>query len=219
MSPPATDTNLEQPSADDSSSSPDGNSWFVRDDRVNALITWTLTAVLVLAAVDRLLSGRAVAALFAVGTAGLAALPPVLTRSRARTVPWPILAVATFPYAAGSVQRTFAELVVAGAGVAALAMLAVVALQLTTTVRITSWFAVPFVFLVTLAVTGLWTVVAAASATYFGGAFVETNAELMRVYTAAAVGGLLGGLLFRWYFRRQLRASTAPTGPEEVTAE
>lgn len=36
--------------------------------------------------------------------------------------------MATLPYAAGSVERTFAELVVAGAGVAALAMLAVVAL-------------------------------------------------------------------------------------------
>ncbi|WP_436908682.1 hypothetical protein [Halosimplex marinum] len=199
-------------------SRPDAATWFLSSGRVNAALAWGFTALLALAAVQRLLSGRLVGAVVAATAVGLSTLPVALGRSRLRTVPWPVLALATLPFVVGSVEPTVYGLVVEGAGVAALGMLAVVALQLTTTVRTTPRFAVAFVFLVTLAATGVWTVLSAAAATYFGGEFVETNAELMRVFTAATVGGVLGGLVFRWYFRRQLREEGS-VGTEEVTAE
>ncbi|MFB6131498.1 MAG: hypothetical protein ABEJ28_11845 [Salinigranum sp.] len=47
---------------------------------------------------------------------------------------------------------------------------------------------------------------------------MATNEELMIVFTAAAVAGVVAGLLFRWYFRRQLAANVERGTDEGVMA-
>jgi hypothetical protein len=77
-------------------------------------------------------------------------------------------------------------------------------------------FAVGFVVVSTLGTAGLWALGSAASARYLGTPFVETNDELMLVFTAALLASLVAALAFRWYFRRQLRANVAPETDGEV---
>ena len=192
------------------------DSWFVRDERVNAVIAWTITGALVLRALSSVLSIRLVAAALAATAAAVALVPAIVSGSWTRTVPWPLLLLASVPLLLGGLAPTFLRLVVTGTGVAALGMLVVVALQQTTSVRMTPGFAVAFVVLATLAFAGLWAVGSAASAAFLGTAFVSTNTELMYVFTAALVGGVVGGGAFRWYFRRQLRRAAGTTERGEV---
>ena len=179
--------------------------WFLRDTTGNAAVSWLLTGVLVLTAVDSILAFVLFEAMLATVAAVVAIVPPSLARSWRRTLPWPFLLLASIPVVLRTVQPSFFGLVVGGVGIAALGMLVVVTLQLTTPVRMTPAFAIGSVVLATLSFAGFWAVGSAAAATYLGATFLETNDELMRVFTAAAIGGLVGGGLFRWFFRRQLK--------------
>lgn len=191
--------------------------WFVQDERINATVAWALTAVFVGIALLAFLNGLLVSMAVALVAAIVAVVPPLVGGTWTRTVSWPLLLVAAIPLAVGATAPTFFRVVVVGSSVATLGMLVVVALQLTTTVRMTPAFAVFFVTLATLATAGWWAVGSAVSARYLGTRFVQTNDELMLVFTAAAIGGIVAGLLFRWYFRRLLaRESDALT--EEAVA-
>jgi hypothetical protein len=187
--------------------------WFVIESRVNAALSWILTGLLVLTAAFGLLNGRFDTVVLAGTAVAVALVPAVVRRSWTRTVPWPILFVASFPLVFAT-SGLFLDDILVGIGVSALALLVVVALQITTTVRMTPGFAIFFVFLVTLATAGYWAVTSAVSARYLGTAFVETNEELMIIFTAAAVAGLVAGGVFRWYFRRRLNRDLNATQEE-----
>jgi hypothetical protein len=192
--------------------------WLVRDRRVNAVVAWLFVVVLAVGAVASLLEGLLVDASLALATVLVALAPVVAYRSWTRTLPWPLLLVATLPVGAGAFGPSFLGNVVDGVGVATLAMLAVVAFELTTDVRMTPNVAVGFVVVATLAFTGFWALGSAASARLLGTPFLETNDELMVVFTAALLAGLLTGGVFRWYFRRRLRETLAEEGVEGVVA-
>jgi len=192
--------------------------WFITEGPVNAVIAWFVTALLVAVAVDNLLAVRLVDVVLAGVAVAVAIVPALHTRRWKTTIPWPLLLFASVPLVLGAARPSFFDLFVTGIGLAALGMLAVVALELTTSVSMTPGFAIVFVVLATLAFAGVWAVGSAAAAVLVGTSFVRTNAELMRIFTAALLGGLVGGLVFRWYFHRQ-RARTAgpaPVDPEEA---
>jgi hypothetical protein len=192
--------------------------WFVSDRRVNAVIAWLFTVVMALGAVGYLLDGLLVDAVLAGAAAAVSLVPPLVYRSWKRTVPWLLLFVATIPVGAGAFGPAFLATVVDGVGIATLALLAIAALQLTTDVRMTPNVAVGFVVVTTLAFTGFWALGSAASARYLGTAFLETNDELMIVFTAALLASLFAGGVFRWSFRRRLREALAAEGVEGVVA-
>jgi hypothetical protein len=151
--------------------------------------------------------------------AAFVAIAPALAgRTWTRTVPWPLLLVATIPLAAGALGVGFFADFVTGLSIAALGMLVVAALQSTGSVRMTPNFAVVFVVLVTMATAGFWAVGSTASAQYLGTSFVETNDDLMIIFTAATLAGFVAGGLFQVYFRRQLRANLDRVGGEGVSA-
>lgn len=179
--------------------------WFVRDASVNAAISWSLTVVLVVTAFVSLLEVRLVATAFAAVAAFVALVPALVHRSWRRTVPWPLLVVGGLPVVLRAVLPTFFAGLLVSVAVAGLAMLVVVCLQLVTSVRMTPGFAVFFVVLATLGVAGFWAVGSAVSARYLGTPFAATNRELMEVFTATTVAGLVAGTVYRWYFRRLLR--------------
>ncbi|WP_154269862.1 MULTISPECIES: hypothetical protein [Haloferax] len=192
--------------------------WFVRDEKINAAIAWVITAILAIIAVIGFLAGLLVVMAIAAVAALVAITPAAVTKSWTRTVSWPLLLLASLPLVLGVGRPAFFTDVVIGLSIATLSMLVVVALQMTTTVRMTPRFAIFFVMLATLAFAGFWAVGSAISAQYLGTAFVETNEQLMIIFTAAAIAGVLGGLLFRWYFRRQLKANLEAMPDAEVAA-
>lgn len=190
--------------------------WFVEDTRVNAAISWLLVGVLVLVAISAFFSVLLVQMAFAAVAAFVAIAPALASQSWTRTVPWPLLLLCSFPLATGTFGPNFFGDFLVGLSIAALGMLVVVALQLTSSVRMTPTFAVFFVVLTTMATAGFWAVGSAASARYLGTAFVETNEQLMVIFTAATLSGLVAGAIFRWYFRRRLKANVE-SGTGEVT--
>ncbi|MFC7099018.1 hypothetical protein [Halobaculum marinum] len=193
--------------------------WFVRDERVNAAVSWVVTAVIAAIAVLAFFAGLLAILTIASVAAFVAVVPPLVAQRWTRTVSWPLLVIAAIPLAVGTGQPGFFGEVVIGVSVATLALLVVVALQLVTSVRMTPGFAIAFVVVATLATAGFWAVGSAASNVLFGTRFVQTNDELMYVFTAAAIAGVVAGLLFRWYFRRLLARDGASAAEEpEVVA-
>jgi hypothetical protein len=181
--------------------------WFLRDARLNAVISWVITLVLALVAVASFLFGSIlIMGMAAVGVV-VAAVPAAVHRSWTRTVPWPMLLLATLALAVGAFSPSFLGDAIFALAVAALAILLVVTLQLTTTVRMTPNFAIGFVMIATLATAGAWALGGAASARFFGTEFLETNDQLMFVFSAALLASLGSALAFRWYFGRQLEAN------------
>jgi len=193
--------------------------WLVRNSWTNALISWLLVGVLIGVAVNAFLEFLLVRMALAI-VAGLVAIAPALVSGVwTRTVPWPLLLVCTLPLSAGAIGLSFFADFVTGLSIAALGMLVVVALQSTGSVRMTPNFAVLFVVLATMATAGFWAVGSAGSARYLGTAFIETNDDLMVIFTAATLAGVLAGGLFRVYFRRRLRANLDRVGGEGVSAQ
>lgn len=197
--------------------STDLEGWFVRDARVNAAVVWLLVLFLVAAAIVEVLDGDLPGAALATVAAFVAIAPALARRSWTATVPWPLLLLASLPLLFSAVGPTLSSVFVTGLSVAALGMLVVVALQLVTTVRMTPNFAVFFVTIVTLATAGFWAVGAALSARFLGTAFVESNDELMWIFTAATIAGLLAAGVFLTFFRRRLRANVDRVPREEVS--
>ena len=177
--------------------------WFVKDTRANAVISWILTGMLAVATVVGLVNGRFDTVILASAAVVVAVVPPLVSKSWLKTVPWPLLLVASFPLVFGA-SGSFLGIVVVGTGISALALLVAVTLQMTTAVRMTPNFAIGFVVISTLGTAGLWALGSAASARFLGSSFVSTNDRLMSIFSAALFASIVAGLVFRWYFRRQL---------------
>ena len=192
--------------------------WFVKDTRINAAIAWLLVGALVAVAITALLEFLLVRMALAALAAFVAIAPALVGRTWTRTMPWPLLLVCAIPLSVGTFDASFFAEFVTGLSIAALGMLVVVALQSAGLVRMTPNFAVVFVVLTTMATAGFWAAGSAASAQYLGTAFVETNDDLMAIFTAATVAGFVAGGLFRVFFRRRLRANLDHVGGEGVSA-
>lgn len=192
--------------------------WFVSNSRINAAIAWVLVVTLIAVAITALMEFLLVRMALAAVAAFVAIAPALAGRTWTRTVPWPLLLVCTIPLSVGAIDAGFFADFVTGLSIAALGMLVVVALQSIGSVRMTPNFAVVFVVLATLSTAGFWAVGSAGSAQYLGTAFVETNEELMAVFTATTAAGFVAGGLFRLYFRRRLRANLDRFGGEGVSA-
>lgn len=188
---------------------------FIKDTRVNAALSWLLTTVLVVVAVVSFVEVLFVAMAFAAVAAFVAVVPAVVHRSWTTTVPWPLLLLISLPIALGTFRLAFFDDLVTGLSISALAMLVVIALQLISSVRMTPAFAVFFTLIATLSTAGFWAVGSAVSASNWGTSFVESNEELMAIFSATAIAGLVAAAVFRWYFRHELDRNVER--PEERT--
>ncbi|WP_227356179.1 hypothetical protein [Haladaptatus salinisoli] len=190
--------------------------WFIKDTRVNAVIAWAFAVIFVVLAIVSFLNILLVETVMAAIAAFVAISPAIAYRSWTWTIPWPLLFVASLPLFVTTARPVFYDEIVTGISVATLAMLVVVALELTTAVRMTPPFAIFFTVIVTLATAGFWAVGSAASAAYLGTTFLKTNTELMTIFTATLIAGAIAGVLFWLYFRRQLAANAERSG--EISA-
>jgi hypothetical protein len=190
--------------------------WFIKDARLNAAIAWVLTALFVVVAAVSLFAGLFVEMAIAAVAAAVALVPALVHKSWTKTVPWPMLFLASLPLVVRAFSPSFVADTVLALGIAALALLVAIVLQMTTTVRMTPNFAIGFVVIATLATAGFWALGSAASAQYFGTRFVETNDQLMIIFSSALVASLVSALVFRWYFARKLEANLESEPIEEV---
>lgn len=187
------------------------------DRRINAGIGWALLAFVSFATLESVADGDWVWVVISAFLVVLAALPAVLYRNPRVMVPWEVLFLATLPMLARSLAGpgTLGQ-VAAYLSVAAVALIIAVELDVFTTVRMTTAFAVVFVVIATMATAGVWAIVQWLSDIYLGTTFIypspppveqvvdEAALEtLMWDFVAATAAGLLGGLIFALYFRER----------------
>jgi len=195
------------------------------DARTNAVLAWVLVGFVVVVAVGNLVSGSLLWAGFAASVAVLAVLPPIQFRTLRAMLPWEVLLLAVLPL----LGRTFATVPVtsdlfAYLSVAAIALIVAVELHVFTPVKMNQAFAVSFVVVATTAAAGVWAVVRFALDETLGTTFLldptlteaEIERDLMLEFVYSTAAGILGGVVFEWYFRRLRRRESVV--PAEVEA-
>ncbi|MCG1003643.1 MULTISPECIES: hypothetical protein [Halobacterium] len=198
----------------------------VRSERSNAALSWLLVAVVVASAAESALTDPVWAA-FALLAAGVAVIPPVAFGNVRAMLPWEVLALAALPVVGRALSATgLTSDVATYVGVAALALVVAVELDVFTRVRFANWFSVVFVVVATMATAGFLAVLGWLSDLALGTTFVLptpplTPAEehaavtaLVQDFAAATVAGVLAAAVFVWYFRR--RADASLRLPEEL---
>ena len=188
----------------------------LRTRRTNAVLSWLLIGLLVVAVGTSVFRDRLWWAAFALAVVVLALLPPLSLRNWQATLPWEVTGLAALPV----LGRAFATVPITGQiatylSVAAIALVVVVELHLFTPVRMTDGFAVAFVVVTTLAMAGIWAVVRWSSDILLGTTLLlaegvpesEIEHALMVEFVASTVAGVVGGLFFAFYVRRQVRAA------------
>jgi len=180
------------------------------DRRVNVALAWLLVGFLCVAAVESLVTGAPLWALFAAVVAAVALVPAAVRRSRTAMPPPELLALAALP---AVVRRAEPYTQFAGyVAVAALALLVAVELDAFTEVEMTARFAVAFVVITTLAVAGLRTIAGFAADRYLGTAYFADVPDMMWDMVLAAAVGVVAGVAFELYFRRHSPTATVADG-------
>jgi hypothetical protein len=185
---------------------------------LNAALGWVFVLFLALIGLESVFDGDWVWVLVAFSVVGLAVLPPLSFRRLTVMLPWELLALVTLPLFGRGIFGGLVADTAGYLGVAAVALVLAVDLDVFTPVRMTTWFAVVFVVLTTMAAAGVWAVLRWVSDTALGTTLVYPESPpvspavesvaleaLMWDFVAATLGGVLAGLLFALYFRRIAR--------------
>jgi len=185
------------------------NALFVRS-RSNTVLSWLFIAVLVGSGLFGAQRGRYEPVLFAALAIAIVAGPAVALRDPALLPPWYFLALICLPVVAGAlIPRAPAKAFFPTLALATLGLLAMVELQLLTTLRLVPWFAVALTVLFTLALAAVLNVLRWSADVLFGTSFLldgrsqnAINAAVMVELVQVVVAGVVAGVVFREYFRR-----------------
>jgi hypothetical protein len=191
------------------------------DRRYNAALGWLFAAVLLGVAGEEAIAGDLLWAAFAGGVAVLVILPAVAYRNSLVMPPWEVVGLAALPVvgrAIASFQLT--SNLATYLSVAAIALLVAVELHAFTPVRMTIGFAVLFVVVTTMATAGVWAVVRWLSDVWLGTGFIGSEKAVMWEFVNSTGAGVVGGVVFEFYFRRRVRPDRRlPTEVQHVAAE
>jgi len=192
-----------------------GVSRLLRDRRTNTVLSWCVVGVVAAGCLATVAANQLLWAGFAATVVVLALAPPVAFRDASVMLPWEVLVLVAVPVLGRSLAPQVGTPPVVGRiatylGVAALALVVAVELDVFTRVEMVEWVAVCFVVVTTMAAAGAWAVVKWVSDLYLGTAFVlvpglspvEQEARVMWDFVAAATAGVLAGVVFQQYFRR-----------------
>ena len=200
----------------------------VENQRVNAALTWVLVAFLTTMAAAAGVEGDLLWTGFVAALVVLAVVPAAAYRSVEAMLPWEVLLLASLPVVGrvvvvgeqvGGVMLT--GRVATYLGVAAVALIIAVELDVFSSVRMNHTFAILFVVIATMAAAGVWALVQWLTDVFLGTTFlldgrpegvIET--ALMWDFVAATAAGVGAGLLFEYYFRRRARADKRV--PDEI---
>lgn len=158
----------------------------------NAVLSWTLVAVLVATAVQRLLAGDVRWVGYAALVIAVAVVPAVV-RGVPVVASWPVLSLAALPAVARSLgvfTRPMGYL-----SVAALGLLVVAEIDAFSVAEMPGWFAAALVAMATMTAASSWTVVRYGARRLLEPAAVPgVDAIMWDLVVASAVGLAIGGL-------------------------
>lgn len=203
---------------------------FLTHARLNAVLSWALVGFLTLVFVESLLDADWAWVVVTGAVVALAVIPAASYRDLRVMLPWEVLVLVALPLLGrGLFQGGLIADIAAYLSVAAVALVIAVQLDVFTPVRMTTWFAVFFVGIATMAAAGAWAVIQWLSDVYLGTTLVYPTRPpipeavdqaaleaLMWDFVAATIAGLLAGVVFAIYFRR--RAKSRDRLPDSVEA-
>jgi hypothetical protein len=174
----------------------------IEGDRSDALASWLIVAVLVLAAVASVAVGEPVWAVFVAGGLVIVLLPAAVRRDPSVMPPWEVLVFVALPIASQflDLPDVLADLT-SYLALLAVGVLVVVELHVFSPVEMTPRFAVGFVVLVTMASAGVWAILQYASDVYFHTSLVRNKTTLMWDLVLATAISLVASPVFAIYFR------------------
>jgi len=171
--------------------------------RTNAIVAWSMVAVLVGAFVESLLGADFLPMVLVAAITAVVVAPAVAARDPQVIPPWEVLGLALLPMLVrtllGGELGTFATYL----AIAAFALIVTVELQMFTALRVTHWFAIVFVVLATMATAAAWTVLRWNADRLLGTGFLTTNEALMVEWMYVTLAGVAAGVAFDAYFRRR----------------
>ncbi len=171
--------------------------------RTNAIVAWSMVAVLVGTFVESLLGADFLPAVLVAAITAVVVAPAIAARDPRVIPPWEVLGLALLPILVrtllGGELGTFATYL----AIAAFALIVTVELQMFTTLRVTHWFAIVFVVLATMATAAAWTVLRWNADRLLGTAYLTTNEALMVEWIYVTLAGVAAGVTFDAYFRRR----------------
>lgn len=182
---------------------------------LNAILGWLLVLFVLLIGLESAIDRDWVWVVVSLAVVALAVLPPAVFRNPEVMLPWEVLAIVVLPLLGRGILSGLLADVAGYLGVAAVALVLAVDLDVFTPVRMTTSFAVVFVVLTTMATAGIWAVLRWISDVTLGTTLVYPSPPpvspaveavaleaLMWDFVAATLGGILAGLIFALYFRR-----------------
>lgn len=197
----------------ESSERPDALARLLREGRLNAVVAWTLVAVVAVVFVESVFDRDLAWIVFVAGTALIVLIPPVAARSWWAMLPWELLALALAPILTRGLVGGEVGTVGVSLSVAGFALIVAVELRVFSSLRLTRWFAVVFVVCATLASAGAWAIVRWTLDRWIGttlladpaGSADAANDALMIEFLWVTLAGLGAGLLFEVYLSRRDR--------------
>lgn len=190
----------------------------IRNHRNNAILSWILVSLVVVASIGALLTGDLLWTVFTATVVLIAIAPAVSFGSVWTMPPWEVLLLATLPTIGGLLATTLVTGQIATyLSVAALALLVAVDLNVFTPVEMSDGFAVLFVVVTTMATAGVWAVLRWSADIVLNTGFLTSERTLMLEFVASAIAGLVAGVVFVYYFRQLARPQERL--PEEVPVQ
>ena len=184
----------------------------------NTILSWMILLCLVLLTFVSFMDGRYTWGILSAFAICIIILPGSFFKDLSIMPPWYLLVLVALPIVGNAIDyHLFSTSIPHYVSVATIALLAAAEINWFTSVKMDHKFAILFVFITTLAISGLWYLMQWLLDINIGTSFIldgrsqETiNTEVMYEFMYATVAGIVAGLIFGWYFGHKGRST--PSG-------
>lgn len=180
------------------------------NSKVSNTFSWILLGLMALVGLANLIALNELWALFAFITVFIAIIPTIIKRDLSAVIPWEILLIVALPHLTQlfDVYSDIASYI----ALVGLALIVTIEIERFTDIEMTSRFAVIFIVLTTMAMSGIWAIAQYFSDVLVGTSFVIGIGELMWDMIIATAAGIIGGIGFEIYFREYTPGNSVSKG-------
>ncbi len=175
----------------------------------NAILSWMILSALVFLTFMDFMDGRYTWGILSSFAICIILLPALFFKNLSIMPPWYLLMLVALPIVGNAIDyQFFSSSILHYISVATIALLLAAEINWFTSVKMNHKFAILFVFITTLAISGLWYLMQWLLDTNIGTSFIldgrskeAVNTAVMYEFMYATVAGIVAGLIFGWYFR------------------
>ncbi len=183
----------------------------LQDNKINSFLSWAIVIVLIIVAIINFSEGRYTWTVLTIFTIIVIILPALHFRNPKVMPTWYLLFLVILPLIASTTASyLFLVRIPVYISIATISLLLVAEINWFTSVKMNPKYAILLVLITTLAVTGLWHLMRWLLDISLGTSFILDgrgedilNAEVMHEFIYSTIAGLISGLIFAWYFKKE----------------